>query len=217
MLDKIAGVLGQVADGAGSIVGIRHGTEEPPFTVERRVGDVEIRRYGSRIAAETTINANEESARNEGFRRLAGYIFGGNQGKTKIAMTAPVAQENVTQKTTQKKKGQKIAMTAPVAAQRGGAGEWVIRFFMPSEHTLATLPTPNDERVRLVEVPGERVAVLRFSGNYNPAVIAGRTEELLKTLQDNDIRVSGEPFAWFYDPPWTVPFLRRNEVAVKLG
>jgi hypothetical protein len=209
MLNKIAGVLGQVAEGVGSIVGIRHGTEEPTFTAERRVGDVEIRRYGSRIAAETTINANEESARNEGFRRLAGYIFGGNQNKTKIAMTAPVAQENT--------KGQKIAMTAPVAAQRGGAGEWVIRFFMPSEHTLDTLPTPNDERVRLVEVPGERVAVLRFSGNYNPQVIASRTEELLTTLQDNDMRPSGEPFAWFYDPPWTVPSRRRNEVAVSLG
>ncbi|MCW1959472.1 MAG: heme-binding protein [Mycobacterium sp.] len=205
MLNKIAGALTQVAEGAGTIVGIRHGTEEPPFTVERRVCDVEIRRYGPRIAAETTIEANEEAARNEGFRRLAGYIFGGNRSKTKIAMTAPVAQEN-----------QKIAMTAPVAAQRSGTGQWVIRFFMPSEYTLDTLPVPNDERVRLVEVPGERVAVLRFSGNYGPEVIAGRTEELLKTLQDDDIKTSGEPFAWFYDPPWTIPFLRRNEVVVSL-
>jgi hypothetical protein len=127
MLNKIAGALGQVAEGAGTIVGIRHGTEEPSFTVERRVGsangEVEIRRYGPRIAAETTIDADEEAARNEGFRRLARYIFGGNQGKTKIAMTAPVVQE----------KGQKIAMTAPVAAQRGSTGQWVIRFFMPSE------------------------------------------------------------------------------------
>lgn len=213
MLNKIAGALGQVAEGAGSIVGIRHGTEEPSFTVERRVGEVEIRRYGVRIAAETTIDANEEAARNEGFRRLAGYIFGGNQGKTKIAMTAPVAQQN----TTGKAKGQKIAMTAPVAAQRSSTGQWVIRFFMPSEHTLETLPAPNDERVRLVEVPGERVAVLRFSGNYSPEVIASRTEELLKTLHDNDIQPSGEPFAWFYDPPWTIPFLRRNEVVVSLG
>lgn len=209
MLDKIAGALGQVAEGAGSIVGIRHGTEEPTFTVERRVGDVEIRRYGPRIAAETTIDANEEAARNEGFRRLAGYIFGGNKGKTKIAMTAPVAQQNT--------KGQKIAMTAPVAAQRSGAGQWVIRFFMPSEHTLDSLPVPNDERVRLVEVPGERVAVLRFAGTYGPQVIADRTAELLKTLQDNDIKPSGEPFAWFYDPPWTIPFRRRNEVVVSLG
>lgn len=210
MLNKIAEALGQVAEGAGTIVGIRHGTEEPPFTPERRFGDVEVRRYDSRIAAETTIDADEEPARNEGFRRLARYIFGGNQGRTKIAMTAPVAQE-------QSAKGQKIAMTAPVAAQRGDGGQWTIRFFMPSEHTLDTLPTPNDERVRLVTVPGERVAVLRFSGVANPEVIATRTEELLKTLRDNGIRPDAEPVAWFYDPPWTIPFRRRNEVAVSLG
>ena len=211
MLNKIAGALGQVAEGAGTIVGIRHGTEEPSFTVERRIssrdGEVEIRRYGSRIAAETTIDADEEAARNEGFRRLARYIFGGNQGNTKIAMTAPVVQE----------KGQKIAMTAPVATQRGGGGQWVIRFFMPSEHTMDTLPTPNDERVLLVTVPAERVAVLRFTGIATSQAVAARTEELLTALRDNDIEPSGEPLTWFYDPPWTIPFRRRNEVVVSLG
>ncbi len=211
MLNKIAGALGQVAEGAGTIVGIRHGTEEPSFTVERRIssrdGEVEIRRYGSRIAAETTIDADEDAARNEGFRRLARYIFGGNQGNTKIAMTAPVVQE----------KGQRIAMTAPVATQRGGEGQWVIRFFMPSEYTLDTLPTPNDERVHLVTVPGERVAVLRFSGIASAQAVAARTEELLTALRDNDIDPSGEPLTWFYDPPWTIPFRRRNEVVVSLG
>ena len=217
MLNKIVGALSQVAEAGGTIVGIRNGTEEPPFTVERRIvsadGSVEIRRYGSRIAAETTIDANEEAARNEGFRRLAGYIFGGNQGKTKIAMTAPVAQQNASRSPG----GQKIAMTAPVAAARGGAGQWVIRFFMPSEHTVDSLPTPNDERVRLVEVPGERVAVLRFSGIATSEAIAERTEELLKTLRDNEIVPSAEPVTWFYDPPWTIPFRRRNEVVVSLG
>ena len=206
MLNKIAGVLGQVAEAGGSIVGIRNGTEEPSFSVERRVGDVEIRHYGPRIAAETTIDADEEPARNEGFRRLARYIFGGNTDKTKIAMTAPVAQQQ----------GSKIAMTAPVAAQRDSRGEWVIRFFMPSEHTLETLPTPNDERVRLVSVPAETVAVLRFSGLANPDAIASRTAELLAALRGADITPAGDPVTWFYDPPWTIPFRRRNEIAVTL-
>lgn len=213
MLEKIAQGVAKVtrpartvAEAGGTIVGIRHGTEEPPFTVERRCGPVEIRRYGPRIAAETAIEADEEAARNEGFRRLARYIFGGNRGNTKIAMTAPVAQE----------RGQKIAMTAPVAAQRGAAGQWVIRFFMPSSHTMDTLPAPNDERVRLVDVPGERVAVLRFSGVASTQAIASHTEELLKTLRDNNIETAGEPLMWFYDPPWTVPFRRRNEVAVSV-
>jgi hypothetical protein len=210
MLAKIAGALGQVAgqvtEAGGTIVGIRHGTEEPPFTVARRVGEVEIRSYGPRMAAETTIDADEEAARNEGFRRLARYIFGGNTAKTKIAMTAPVAQQ----------RGEKIAMTAPVAAQRGAGGDWVIRFFMPTEHTLDTLPTPNDERVRLVEVPAETVAVLRFSGVASPKAVATRTEELLADLRAAGIEPDGDPVTWFYDPPWTIPFRRRNEVAVNV-
>ena len=210
MLGKIAGALGQVAgqitEAGGTIVGIRHGTEEPPFTVTRRVGDVEIRRYGPRAAAQTTIDADEEAARNEGFRRLARYIFGGNTAKTKIAMTAPVAQQ----------RGEKIAMTAPVAAQRDAKGDWVIRFFMPVEHTLETLPTPNDERVSLVEVPAETVAVLRFSGVASPQAVATRTEELLADLRAAGIEPDGDPVTWFYDPPWTLPFRRRNEVAVNV-
>lgn len=210
MLNKITGALSQaasqVADAGGSIVGIRTGTEEPPFTVQRRVKDVEIRRYGARIAAETAIEADEEGARNEGFRRLARYIFGGNTAKTKIAMTAPVAQQQ----------GSKIAMTAPVAAQRGPAGDWVIRFFMPAEHTLDTLPTPNDDRVRLLKVPAESVAVLQFSGTASPEAVAERTAELAARLRDAGIATEGDPVTWFYDPPWTLPFRRRNEVAVKI-
>jgi hypothetical protein len=207
MLNKITEVLGQVAEAGGSIVGIRSGTEEPSFTLDRHVGGVEIRNYGPRVAAQTTIEADEEAARNEGFRRLARYIFGGNTAKTKIAMTAPVAQ----------KQSEKIAMTAPVATARGAAGEWVIRFFMPSEHSLESLPVPNDERVQLVGVPAETVAVLRYSGTATLDAIASHTDQLLKTLRDNGFTTDGEPFSWFYDPPWTIPFRRRNEVAVKLA
>ncbi len=206
MLKKIVGALGQVAEAGGSIVGVRNGTEEPPFTVQRQVRGVEIRHYGPRIAAETTIDADEEKARSEGFRRLAGYIFGGNTTKSKIAMTAPVAQQS----------SEKIAMTAPVAAQRDGSGQWVIRFFTPVEYTMETLPTPNDERVRLVDVPAETVAVLRYSGIASPAAVASHTGELLTTLRDNGFEPKGEPFSWFYDPPWTIPFRRRNEVVVGL-
>jgi len=207
LLNKIVGALGQVAEAGGSIVGIRSGTAEPSFTVERSVGSIEIRRYELRIAAETTIDADEEKARSEGFRRLAGYIFGGNTTKTKITMTAPVSQQQ----------SEKIAMTAPVAAQRDASGQWVIRFFMPAEDTMDTLPTPNDDRVRLVTVPAERVAVLKFSGTASLDAIASRTDELLNTLRDNNITTTSTPFTWFYDPPWTLPFRRRNEVVISLG
>ena len=207
MLKTIADAVVQVAAGVGNIVGIRLGTEEPAFTVEREVHGVEIRRYGPRVAAETTIGADEESARNQGFRVLAGYIFGGNSSSDKIAMTAPVAQQD----------NQKIAMTAPVAAQRGPSGDWAIRFFMPSKYTLDTLPTPNDDRVRLVQVPAETVAVLRFTGSIDPDAVSARTEQLLKVLYRNDIETVGDPLAWFYDPPWTLPCRRRNEVAVGIA
>jgi hypothetical protein len=197
-----------VVESALAIVGIRMGTEEPKHTNRQLTDRVELRRYGPRIAAETTVAADEDAARNEGFRRLAGYIFGKNQRDDSIAMTAPVAQA---------KAGHKIAMTAPVAqsAEDTELGEgWVIRFFMPSKWTMDTLPVPSDGRVRLVEVPAEHFAVLSFSGDRSPRAVAARTAELLETLRANGFEPTGEPSSWFYDPPWTLPFRRRNEIAV---
>ena len=197
----------QVVEELLAVVGVRVGAEEPRYTPRRLTDAVEIRRYGPRIAAETTVVDNQNRARNEGFRRLAGYIFGGNRRNQAIAMTAPVSQQS-------RRGGQQIAMTAPVVQAPGGDDGWVIRFFMPSKWTPETLPTPNDDRVQLVTVPPETVAVLRFSGDRGPKAVAARAGELLKALQDNGIEPKGEPQAWFYDPPWTLPMLRRNEIAV---
>lgn len=210
MIKTVVGTAGQVAEqflvGLGGLVGIRAGTEEPHYLAEPLTPGVEIRRYGPRIAAETTVDADEESARNAGFRRLAGYIFGGNRRSTKIAMTAPVAQQ-----------GEKIAMTAPVAQATGPGGASVIRFYMPSKWSLQTLPEPDSEDVRLVEVPAETFAVLRFTGDRSPSAMAAQTAVLLNTLRKKEIEVTGEPVSWFYDPPWTIPWRRRNEVAVPVN
>ncbi|SOX52921.1 heme-binding protein, partial [Mycobacterium ahvazicum] len=203
---SIASMVGQLLEAAGSVVGYRHGTEEPDHSVEKLTENVEIRRYGARIAAETTVRADEESARNAGFRRLARYIFGANRDSQKIAMTAPVEQRTG--------KGEKIAMTAPVAQVRAGDQEWVIRFFMPADKTLESLPVPDDAEVRLVSVPPETMAVRRFSGSRSARAVAAQTAELFNTLRDNGFKATDEPAAWFYDPPWTVPPLRRNEIAV---
>ena len=108
-------------------------------------------------------------------------------------------------------------MTAPVTRSGDDDNGWVIRFFMPSKWTMATLPVPNDERVRLVEVPSETVAVLRFTGDRSQAAVAARSTELLNMLRDKGIEVTGEPEAWFYDPPWTLPPRRRNEVVVSIA
>jgi hypothetical protein len=190
-----------------SAFGIREGTEEPRYTVLGVPNGLEIRGYGPRIAAETTIAADEESARNDGFRRLAGYIFGGNRAKASIDMTVPVTQQ----------KSQPIAMTAPVGQARGADGQWVIRFYMPATWTMQTLPVPENPAVTLVEVPGETMAVLRFTGLRGADAIAARQAELLERLESTAWKPIGPPLTWFYDPPWTIPFLRRNEVAVPVA
>ena len=209
VLSRVVNVVEQVADAASGIVGVRVLTEEPSHTSRRLTDSVEIRRYGPRIAAETTVQgADEEQARSDGFRRLAGYIFGGNQAGEKIAMTAPVSRGAST--------GQKIAMTAPVSTSGDDDG-WVIRFFMPSKWTMETLPTPKDDRVHLVEVPEESVAAIRFTGSRSPEAVAAKSDELLKTLATSGVEIAGEPVSWFYDPPWTLPFRRRNEVVVPIA
>lgn len=206
---RITKLIGQVAESTLSIVGIRHGTEEPHYIRRPLTNDVELRQYGPRIAAETTVADDEEQARSVGFRRLAAYIFGANHRDQTIAMTAPVSQQTGVA-------GDEIAITAPVAQARGAGDQWTIQFFMPSKWTLDTLPTPNDDKVRLVTVPGVTVAVLRFSGDRSGEAVAARTRELLGTLRENALEPSGPAAAWFYDPPWTLPFRRRSEIAIPI-
>lgn len=183
----------------------RERVEEPAFTVLESPAGLEIRQYGPRIAAETTVTGSDERARNAGFRRLAGYIFGGNTTRTSIAMTAPVAQAS-----------EKIAMTAPVGQTPDGAGAWRIQFIMPSQYSLDSLPTPKDPSVRLVALEPEAFAVLRFSGSTRDEAVSARKAELLQRLAGSGWRADGDPVAWFYDPPWRLPSQRRNEVAVRV-
>lgn len=194
--------------GIGQLVGIRAGTEQPPYEVVGRVGDAEIRRYAPQIAAEAVVEGPVETARNEGFRRVAGYIFGDNTAKASVAMTAPVVQGREPSGGSQS-----IAMTSPVVQQPAGAESWSIQFIMPAKYTMATLPQPNDPRVRLVEIPARTFAVVRFSGLGREDAVARHEKALDAALAGSSWRAVGEPVTWYYDPPWTVPFLRRNEVA----
>lgn len=211
--------------GVGQLVGIRAGTEQPPYEVVGRIGDAEIRRYAPQIAAEAVVEGPVETARNEGFRQVAGYIFGDNTAKASVAMTAPVVQGRepsggsqsiaMTAPVVQARAGrsESIAMTSPVVQQPAGAEFWSIQFIMPSKYTMATLPQPNDPRVRLVEIPARTFAVVRFSGLGREDAVARHEKALDAALAGSSWRAVGEPVTWYYDPPWTVPFLRRNEVA----
>ena len=177
--------------------------EEPDYELIEKLGTIEIREYAPYLVAETTVNGDAESAGNEGFRILAGYIFGDNQGEKKIAMTAPVNQERDT--------GSKIAMTAPVTQERAG-GQFKIRFMMPSEYTMETLPKPNDTRITIRQVPASKFAAIRYSGTWSQKNYDKHWSELQGALADNGYRPTGEPTWARYDPPFMPWFLRRNEI-----
>ena len=194
---------------ACSTVGVRSGTEEPAYQSVATVGAIDIRLYGERIAAQTVVTGNSDTARNQGFRRLAGYIFGGNAQRASIAMTAPVSQAGTGG-------SQTIAMTAPVAQTPSGVDRWTVQFFMPAAYAMAELPIPNDPTVELVVVPAETYAVVRFSGVGSVRAVETHKAQLLAGLAGSGWTVRGEPVVWFYDPPWTLPPMRRNEVAVRV-
>lgn len=183
-------------------------TEEPKFTLKSAQGEFEVRDYPDLVAAEVTVGGDRKDAAGRGFRLLAGYIFGGNTRKQSIAMTAPVTQAAA--------KSEKIAMTAPVL-QTGSNASWVIRFIMPRGSTLATLPQPNNPGVRLVTVAPSRMAVVKFSGLARQDDVDARTAALSRFVKAQQLQAIGAPSLAQYDPPWTLWFLRRNEVMIPVS
>jgi hypothetical protein len=182
--------------------------EQPNYEVVYRDRDIEYRQYESYLVSETVVeNAGDYGAAgNEGFRRLFRYITGSNRAKAEIAMTAPVAQEPVSEK---------IAMTVPVQ-QSGSADGWRVAFMLPSEYTLDTAPEPTDPRVRVREVPGRLVAVLRYSGRWTERNFAEKKAALQAGLKSADVAPLGDYQSALYNPPYMPPFLRRNEVMVEV-
>ena len=193
-----------LALGACSSVGVRTGTEEPHFNRVAKVGGLEIRHYESRVVAETVVSGNPDAARDEGFGRLAGYIFGANGSSAAYPMTAAWAHGST----------QTLAMTAPVAQSRDANGAWRIQFFMPHKYRLRDLPQPHNPKVTLVALPPQTFAVMRFSGARDGDAVMAKQAALMASLPVDHWRAMDRPVAWFYDPPWTLPMMRRNEVAV---
>lgn len=190
-------------DVALSLIGIRT-AEEPAYEIVARLSSgAEIRQYGSRLAAETTIEGSGDEATNTAFRRLAGYIFGKNSLKADIAMTAPVET------------ARDIAMTAPVETATHD-GRLVMRFFLPASLRIAEAPRPNDPAVAVVELPAQKLAVLRFSGTAGPERIAEMAGRLDALLAERQLRGVAPARLYRYDPPMTPPFLRRNEIVIPL-
>ena len=186
--------------------GLAMAVETPPHKTVVRDGDYELRDYPALVVAEVTVDGEQKAAANKGFRLLAAYIFGANRKRQDIAMTAPVAQQPA---------GEAIAMTAPVAQVPGAAGTWVVRFTMPSQWSLQTLPVPDNPAVTLRNTEPARFAVLRFSGLAKPDDVRERSAELLAWAKARKLRVAGPVSLAQYNPPWTLWFMRRNEVMVE--
>ena len=180
-------------------------TEEPSFTVVIDDGAFQVRQYPALLVAETRVGGDRRDASGAGFNILAGYIFGGNTRRQKIAMTAPVVQSPP--------RSEKIAMTAPVS-QTAVGNEWIVRFSMPSGYTMETLPKPNDPRVELSLAPAIRMAVVRFSGWTNDQDFKRKRAELEQWMSKRRLKATGPASLAQYNPPWTLGPLRRNEVMV---
>ena len=180
--------------------------EKPDYKVIQTERNIEIRQYEPMIIAEVEVDGKREDAIREGFRLIADYIFGNNTVKRDIAMTAPVQQQE----------SQKIAMTAPVQQQSTGRS-WQISFVMPSKYSMETLPEPKNDRVRLKEIMTKKFVVIKFSGTNSNENVTEHENQLMNYIEANQIKIIDSPKYAFYNAPWTLPFMRRNEVMIEIN
>jgi len=186
-------------------------TETPKYQITRSDGDFEVRRYAPRIVAEVSIAGELDTATRQGFKLLAGYIFGDNRITTPNAVTASPDQST------------KIAMTAPVTVEpldsttaMTASRQWRIEFTMPSDYTLANLPQPTNPDIKIREVPTRDYAAVRYSGLNTESRINEETSRLQTWVKQQGLVSTGAPELARYNPPWTLPIFRRNEILLPI-
>jgi hypothetical protein len=162
------------------------------YSLIKKLDNVEIRLYNNLIIAEVVGYGDG------GFNLLFNYISGNNTTKTNLEMTSPVISKN-------------IEMTSPVLSEKDS-----IAFVMPEEYSLENSPKPNDEQIKIRQIPQRHVAALRFSGRWTSSIFSKKSQLLLKELQLANIKTKGNVFAMRYNGPLTPWFLRRNEVAIEI-
>jgi hypothetical protein len=194
--------------------------EEPKYEVVTADAQFEVRHYAPILIAETFVEGDMDAASSKGFRLIADFIFGNNLSsdtdkKSKIAMTAPVTVEP---------QSSKIAMTAPVTVEPQAAESsmktaktWRINFVMPSQYTLATIPKPKNNAVTLREVPSKYFIVHKYSGFNSASRVQAKTDEAVEWATKRSYKIIGTPQLSRYDPPWTLPMFRRNEIMIEIA
>jgi len=171
-------------------------SEEARYEIESLNGEFEVRRYAPRVQAETVLNAAPwQQSLHEGFQRLASYISGGNSRRQKLAMTAPVM----------------VTVGARDRATR------TVAFKIPDSEPFETLPAPDDRQISLRRIPARRVAALRYNGRYGVEIPAKQRQKLLTQVRQAGLLPIGDVTFAGYDAPWTLPWLRHNEVQVEVS
>ena len=184
-------------------------TEEPEFILILKNENFEIREYKPRILAQVILKEDFDDASSKGFRMLADYIFGNNlsvDGSSKIDMTAPVIAQN---------NSEVIEMTAPLLTEEGNKG-WTISFVMPKEYSINTLPKPNNKDIRITSLPSEKYAVIVFSGLVRESSYSKQFKLLNDFIINKKLVALGQVQIARYNPPWTLPFFRRNELMIRV-
>lgn len=179
----------------------------PNYTVLKRDSAIEIRQYPKLLLAEVHVKGKRDEAINKGFRPLANFIFGENtsqQGSEKINMTAPVLQYRSVD----------LPMTQPVMQTETDQHHhiWTIQFIMPKHFTLANLPKPKNPDINIIEQPAQQVITIRFTGRVTNEAIQREMKILEAYIKKHQLHTIGQPIFAFYNPPWVLPFMRRNEI-----
>ena len=194
-------IVATILVGALATGPIMSNVETPSYKVIQSKGKIEIREFDPMVIAEVQVVGRRKDAISSGFKLLADYIFGNN-----------ISQENIdTTATIQQPASEKIAMTAPVQQQLAN-DSWLVSFVMPSEYNLEDLPKPKNIEVKLKNVPVKRFVTIRFSGTSSDENLAKHKKLLVEFIKTNGISVTGASKYAFYNPPWTLPLMRRNEV-----
>lgn len=206
MPDKFFYFLKTFLSTGPALFGLRGAFEHPAYTVRESLGSgLEIRDYPATSAVQAVVADTVRTRASEtAFRLLFAYIAGKNRGGTAIAMTTPVQMAPTL-----------LAMTTPVQVTTGAANALTMRFFLPARHA-ANPPAPDDPRVSVVTTRATTTAALRFSGNPTEKALAARERELLARLSRTGWHAQGAPYLLAYDPPFAIPFLKRNEIAIEV-